>query len=228
MTQEISNIVKGLVDNIDCTIDGVFDAQTMQVNVCKTKWARIGKIVTNSTNDEYIITDILVDEWIKVDKVIQSSPDLDGVITLPIPYWLAGTKIAANREWTIGDNIVMEKTPVIWMLELIRYTGYGRDSTLQFDSEIRLFILDETDVVNYYVEDHRQQVVLPMENLMLELMNTISKDRNFKKIDEYSVGTFSRFGLEKDNGMFQNILDANLSGLELKFRLVKYKENCKC
>jgi hypothetical protein len=28
--------------------------------------------------------------------------------------------------------------------------------------------------------------------------------------------------------MFKNILDANLSGVELRIGLEKYKENCKC
>jgi hypothetical protein len=40
--------------------------------------------------------------------------------------------------------------------------------------------------------------------------------------------TFSRFGVEQENGMFQNILDANLSGVELNLSLTKFKANCKC
>jgi hypothetical protein len=47
-------------------------------------------------------------------------------------------------------------------------------------------------------------------------------------LDTYEIVNFTRFGTEQSNGYFQNILDANLSGVELRIKLTKYKQNCKC
>jgi len=126
------------------------------------------------------------------------------------------------------ENHLTEKTPLVWLLELIRFSKYGRESTLDFETELRIFILDETNITQFYVADHREQVVLPMENLANEIIKVINNDRKFVKVDKYDIFSFSRFGVEKESGMFQNILDANLSGVELRFTLKKYKENCKC
>lgn len=223
MTKEISVIVKGIVQSLNCTIKGSFDQETGRTKVCRTKWARIGKTVRDSDGNLFKITEVLDDEYI-----VASPAGLEGVITLNSPYWITGTKMSANREWTISGNHLTEKTPLVWLLELIRYSKFGRESTLDFETELRLFILDETNITQFYVEDHREQVVLPMENLADEIIELINQDRRFVKIDKYDVFSFSRFGTEKESGMFQNILDANLSGVELRLTLKKYKENCKC
>ena len=93
---------------------------------------------------------------------------------------------------------------------------------------MRIFFLDETDIVNYYTADHITNVVYPMEQLVKEFIDTINRNRQFKTIESWEIIEFSRFGVEQENGMFQNILDANLSGVELRITLTKYKENCKC
>jgi hypothetical protein len=223
MTKEISSIVQNIIAGVDKTITGKYDSITKRTYVCKTKWARIGKYVLDSEGSKYLITELVDDEYI-----VTEPKGLEGVITLNTPFWITGTKISANREWTISGNHLIEKTPLVWLLELIRYQSFGRESTLEFETELRLFILDETNITNFYVADHREQVVLPMENLANEIMKVINSNRKFVRIDSYGIYSFSRFGVEKESGMFQNILDANLSGVELRFTLKKYKENCKC
>ena len=153
---------------------------------------------------------------------------LDGTIYLPQPIFIHGTKKATNREWTILNKNVTSKTPIIWLLGSLNYKQFGRESTIDIESSLRIFFLDETDVTNYYTADHVTQVVYPMEQLALEFIETINKNRNFKTIEDWEIVEFTRFGVEQENGMFQNILDANLSGVELRITLTKYKENCKC
>lgn len=227
MTSEISNIVKDLVLSIDNTIFGTFDEDTGKTFFCNTKWARIGKEITNEGGDIYIITDIEPNEWILAEAVTGSN-DLEGLIYLPEPYWITGTKLAANMEWTKANNNVLSKTPLIWLVELIRYSKFGRESTVDFESDLRLFFLDETNVAQYYTSDHRDNVVYPMEQLVNEFIEVIKANRSYETIDTYEVITFSRFGVEQQNGVFRNILDANLSGVELRINLKKYKQNCKC
>jgi hypothetical protein len=228
MKSEVSKVFKTLVSQLDNTIEGVYNSALMRTYVCETKWARIGKTVSNSVGQEYLITDLVNDTYVVGVPTDSTYPPLDGIIYLPVPYWITGTKTSANREWTIADNNLLDKTPLVWLLELIKYKSFGKESTLEFESNLRVFILDETNITNFYVEDHREQVVMPMQNLADEIVKLINENRKFQRVLDYEINSFSRFGSEVENGMFKNILDANLSGVELSFRLVKYKENCKC
>ena len=226
--KDIAYIVKELVNAIDNTIIGDFNALTGHIDTCHTKWVRVGKIVQNSAGNEYRVTSVVVDEYITAVPILPSSPQLDGVITIPNPFWISGTHIATNNEWTKASKNLLSKTPMAWLLETLRMQKFGLGDTRDFESEIRIFFLDETDVVNYYTADHREQVVEPMEELAKAFIDVVVLNRNFKTLDEYEMHTFSRFGVERNDGMFQNILDANLSGVELRVTLTKYKENCKC
>jgi len=228
MTNEIRDIVENLVLQMNTQIIGEYDVNDLKTYSCDTKWARIGKIVKDSLNNEYLITDIAPNEWILTNDTDPLPPNLDGVVQLPVPYFISGTKLATNSEWTKATPNLLQKTPLIWLLEVIRLKGFGRQSAMELETDLRMFFLDETNVSQYYTADHRENVVYPMEQLAMEFINTIGRNRNFKTIEEYEMITFSRFGVERDNGVFQNILDANLSGVELRIRLEKFKENCIC
>jgi hypothetical protein len=68
-----------------------------------------------------------------------------------------------------------------------------------------------------------------MEQLANEFLNTLENDPNYQTLTQWEIIEFSRFGTEQDNGFFQNILDANLSGVELRMTLTRFKNNiCKC
>jgi hypothetical protein len=224
MINELSTIIANVVSQMDSTIDGTYsDPKTF---TCNSKWARVGKKVTNVIGDEFLLTEVDFDTFIIGENI--DSIALDGVINLPQPFFIHGTKKATNREWTILSNDVTAKTPIIWLLGSLNYKQFGRESTIDIESSVRIFFLDETDVANYYTADHITQVVYPMEQLAKEFIETINRNRNFKTIEDWEIIEFTRFGVEQENGMFQNILDANLSGVELRITLTKYKENCKC
>ena len=228
MTSEVTNIIRDLVNQIDNSMLGVYEPSTGRTLICNTKWSRVGKTISNEAGEVYTITEVQEDEYIKAQPELETSPDLDGLIFLSAPFYISGTKMATNREWTISTNDMSKKTPLAWLLELIRIRKPGRESVIDFETELRLFLLDETDIVNYYTKDHRDNVVEPMSKLAIEFLKVIENDRQYETIEEYELITFSRFGVETDRGMFENILDANLSGVELRVDLKKYKINCKC
>lgn len=228
MTNEITNIVRGLAGRVDNVIEGVYNASEERTYVCDTKWSRVGKKVSDEADNVYTITKVVEDEYIEVTPLLVSNPPLEGKIYLPSPYFVTGTRMATNREWTISTNKMSDKTPLTWLLEIIRMSKKGRESAIDFESELRLFFLDETDIRNYYTADHRENVTYPMEKLAEAFMKVIDEDRAFETIFEYQMITFSRFGVELAQGMFENILDANLSGVELRINLRKFKTNCKC
>ncbi len=224
---EASEYVKQLVQAIDNTIKGSYDPLTGRTMVCNTKWARVGKIVKDAENVEYLINELVTDSYI-VATPLEGETTLNGTIFLQDLFFITGTKRATNNEWTMASNNLNNKLPLVWLLEVISENGFGRNSSIEKEMDIRLFFLDETDPSQYYTADHREQVVKPMQKLMLEFIEVIDKDRKFKSIENYQYKTFSRFGVENEKGMMQNVLDANLSGVALEVTLTRYKENCKC
>jgi len=229
MTNEVSNIIKSLCTSLDVTVFGVYDSNTDKTYICNTKWMKVGQIVEDSNDEKYRILTIEYNEWVTWEPVDPNNQnDLEGVITLPTPYWITGTQLAANREWTISSPNLSAKLPLVWLLEVLRMRKYGMESTYDFDDDVRMFFLDETNVLQYYTEDHRNNVMYPMEKLCEEFLNVVNEDVRFVRYDDYELITFSRFGTERTDGMFANILDANLSGVELRIRLIKYKANCIC
>lgn len=224
MVKEISKSVEDLVNSIDNTIELAYNTALMRSDTCATKWARVGKPLASDVGEEFYLSGIEPNEWVKAGE-----NELNGTYYLPRPYFISGTKIATNREWTIATPNLLEKTPIIWLLYDLEYKNYGRGNTLDWETNIRLFFLDETDVSNYYTKDHTDNVVIPMSLLAEEFIKVVEEDRNFLTIEEYDVINFTRFGTEQENGYFQNILDANLSGVELRIKLSKYKNTtCKC
>jgi hypothetical protein len=195
--------------------------------VCNTKWARVGKIVKDAENVEYLINELVTDSYI-VATPLEGETTLNGTIYLQDLFFITGTKRATNNEWTMASNNLNNKLPLVWLLEVISENGFGRNSSIEKEMDIRLFFLDETDPSQYYTADHREQVVKPMQKLMLEFIEVIEQNRKFKSIENYQYKTFSRFGVENEKGMLQNVLDANLSGVALEVTLTRYKENCKC
>jgi hypothetical protein len=227
--KDVAKVVEELVNAIDCRIYAEHDINTGGFKSCNTKWMRAGKSVWNEDGYEYKVNAVNRDVEFFAEPVSSDATPLDnGAITLQSPFWISGTKIATNNEWTKASANLLSKTPLTWLLEALRMKKYGLGSAIDFDSDIRIFFLDETDVVNYYTADHREQVVEPMEELAKGFIDAVGSNLKFKTIESYEMLTFSRFGVEKNDGMFQNILDANLSGVELRITLTKYKDNCIC
>lgn len=223
--EEISEIITDFVSRIDTTMTGVWDGD--YTVYCNTKWARAGKIVTDEIGNEYLINSVDPDGSIASTQLTGAPTPLTGLTFLNPPFYQGGTKLSANAEWTIVTTDLTAKTPLIWLLEIIRLTKFGRADVREFETSLRLFFLDETNVKDFYTQDHRREVVKPMTSLAEEFLNVIRNDRNYKTIEDYTLVTFSRFGVETDRGVIENILDANLSGVELQFTLTKYKTNCK-
>lgn len=231
--EDVAKIIEGIVDQMDQTIEGSYNAGDGKTYFCQTKWAREGKHIADEIGNIFLINEVENNEWIIATPLVPTIPPvdplvLDGKCFLTPPFWITGTKIATNREWTIAGDHLENKLPLIWMMEVIGETAFGRGSSIEREMDLRLFFLDETDPAQYYTPDHRKQVVQPMQNLMNEFIDTIKRLRQFKTVDEYRWKTFSRFGTENENGMLENVLDANLSGTSLELSLSKYKENCKC
>ena len=228
--KDVSEIFEEIVNAIDNSISinslSVVNGK-LRVFTCDTKWVRVGKKVSGKILDGTVkyafVTNVVVDTYFDIDNV-----NIVSDISATKPTAMFGTRTATNKEWNLKTYNLLDKTPIIWCLELVNELHYGFESSLERDIEMKVFFLDETDILNYYTKDHRTQVVKPMIALAHAFKEVIDKNALMKRIVNFNVLGFSRFGTESVTGMIENILDANLSGASVQFNLSKYKDGCKC
>ena len=80
----------------------------------------------------------------------------------------------------------------------------------------------------YLTNDYRLNVVSPMIGLKDSFVSTVIKNTLFDDLDNWNTKPFTRLGTESSTGFEANILDENLSGVELTITLPIRKTNCKC
>jgi hypothetical protein len=224
--RDISVLFEELVSQINGDIK-ITSVVGTTFNTCDTKWMRKGKKIWGLTN-----TDVLKETKIKTlikdtSFELEDNTIVKGIYLSP-PFALVGTKIATNNEFILKDRDLLKKTPLIWLLESHNEKVYNTEASLERDIKMRIIFLDETNVAQYKTTDHRLQVVEPMIALQEEFIKVLNKKPIYKTLKDFNRNVFSRFGVESDKGVIQNILDADLSGIVIEFTTSKYKEPCKC
>lgn len=224
--RDISVLFEEIVGKIDTSIE-VKSYSNKRFYTCNTKWIRVGKIIfgknSGGSDTSSVVTNVVKDTYFEIE-----SATLVKSVRCPLPFVITGTKLATNIEFAKKDNNLLNKTPLVWLLENHSETLYGIDSPVERDMEMTVLFLDETDVKNYYTKDHRLQVSEPMIALQEEFEKAINKFSLYKRLEKFNRKVFSRFGTETENGMYKNILDANLSGIIITYTVSKYKDACKC
>lgn len=224
--RDISVLFEEIVGKIDTSIE-IHSYSNKRFYTCNTKWIRVGKIIFGKTAGDAdassVVTNVVKDTYFEIE-----SATLVKSVRCPLPFVITGTKLATNIEFAKKDNNLLNKTPLVWLLENHSETIYGMDSSIERDMEMTVLFLDETDVKNYYTKDHRLQVSEPMIALQEEFEKAINKFSLYKRLEKFNRKVFSRFGTETENGMYKNILDANLSGIIITYTVSKYKDACKC
>ena len=224
--RDISVLFEEIVDKIDTSIE-IKSYSNKRFYTCNTKWIRAGKIIFGKTSTgadaSSVVTNVVKDTYFEIE-----SATLVKSVRCPLPFVITGTKLATNIEFAKKDNNLLNKTPLVWLLENHSETLYGIDSSIERDMEMTVLFLDETDILNYYTKDHRLQVSEPMIALQEEFEKAINKFSLYKRLEKFNRKVFSRFGTETENGMYKNILDANLSGIIITYTVSKYKDACKC
>lgn len=226
---EVGELFRGLVSQIDASIKVTRRQVVTGDNAyvihytCDTKWARYGKMLYGY-NDESEILAVSTDEYIITKGYFEEQTSY----SLTPPFAIVGTPMATNIEWTNYSRNLATKTPLIWLLENHTEKVYGAEASLERDINMKVLFLDETDILKYTIEQHRQQVVQPMIKLQEEFIKVIDENTIYKRLKDFNRDTFSRFGKETENGVIKNILDANLSGIIIDISVPKFKDMCKC
>lgn len=226
LSESISENFKTIVNAIDTTINGIFSIEDGRTYSNNTKWAQIGRFVRDSEDREFKITEVEQNVWIKAEP-IGHAENLTGVIQLPQPLLLIGTKTVTNWEWTKKSSNLRAKLPLIWLLETYRYIEFGKGDSRDYEADVRVFFLDETNPKGFTSDDSRKKVVHPVSRLADNFIACVNANTHFKRVVQATKKDYSKFGIETDAGMIKNILDADLGGVELNFTLTAYKGTCK-
>jgi len=235
--QDIVQIVRDeIVANIDNTVvvrqivDN--DELTITVVLCDYKWLKVGQSLTDEDLQLWNIQTIDYENGqIRLLIPGEDSTLVKGqVLTIVQPTFVFGTVKTAENEWKLktGENSIIG-LPLIWLAGSVPENEYGYDSSKDYDASLRVFFLDNIDMVSSLDDEQRSQAVRPM--LALEKAFNDSVENSYK-VDRLRSGqrrTLSIFGNEDKDGIYEMIFDEELGGVEAQPTLTIYKSvACKC
>jgi hypothetical protein len=207
--------VKSVVGNMD---------GSYVLNTCDVKWSRVGLVVTDEDEIEFKITSISGNQL-----TVTGASLFVGNGLLQAYKFFIGTPMQTNEEWKQLSSDERTKVPFCWMVEATSEVLNGEESSVERVSEIRLVLLDSNNSVNWLTKDVHNNRLAPMYLYIDHLKKAIENNLLFAPVENYKVRNFTRFGSETSNGFDQNIIDADLTGIEIRFSLPIYKEeNCNC
>lgn len=231
VTELLEEIVNAMDNYIEVSSFVNSNGQTI-IYTCNTKWARIGKAISIVTqinqNGSFQKSDV---------KILNIGTDTQIIVSgtynvlkayIQSPFAISGTKISTNNEWSRADRNLSNKTPLIWLYQNYKQRIYGDEASLERTIDLNIAFLDETNPKYQKNSDHIDNVVIPMNKLLDEFVKVINKTTIYKRLKQFDIRTYSRFGVETDSGVIQNVLDADLGGLVLTITLDRFKVPCKC
>jgi hypothetical protein len=87
--------------------------------------------------------------------------------------------------------------------------------------------MGECDPQNMLTDNHRHEVIYPMENYAITLLNYINERVDlFYNLEDVRMVEMVNVGSSGKNGNIERLFDENLSGVEMNFTL-KMRQKCK-
>jgi hypothetical protein len=232
---DIYDIVEDeILSNIDSTVEitAIVSASggVTVVTLCKNKWIRVGQVITDSLSKQWLITSIAANGNVTLtDPASPTALVKRQVLTIKSPKYLFGTHWSANNEYTLRGQDSRVKLPLVWLVENIREEEFDERSSIERNSQLRFYFLDDNNPSQYLNADYRLNVVTPMIGLKDAFIQAIKDNLLFDDYGSVSTRNLTRFGNENEKGYFENILDENLSGVELVITLPIFKRgSCNC
>ena len=230
--KHIKDIVSGIVSSIDKTLTvneidpATAEARSTKLYICDLKWANVNDFVLDDQEREAQIREVGENYIVvyKTDPFIWDS----NIATLQTAfYYQSGTPLDVNAEW-LQINLTSEsKLPLFWLYLPVVETNFKNGQGLDRESEIRLYIIEQTNMTDFLVNDHFTNVVKYLWAYYEAFFEALKKDKSFANIESVETRELYRFGSETEQGFESNIIDANLSALECRFTL-PIRKNSKC
>jgi hypothetical protein len=223
--EDIVKIVeRDIVGKMNPTLQVLF-INGAEIKVCFVKWARRGKTVTDVDNVAHIILSVNHAENI---ITLQTEP-AEGDLVLEMPLFMHGTPREVNHEWTARPKMEITKVPAIWLVEPVEETEFGRESSLERESDLRLIFFDSRDGSQWLNKDIHEERTQSLLNLKSEFKQAIARNTRFKNTEQGRTRNLNKLGTESLSGFQKNIIDADLTALDHREPLLVYcANNCKC
>lgn len=232
MRKDIINIVGEIVADIDKTVKvgkTYFpENREFRMDVCSLKWLKIGSVILDNQNRPSTVTQIGENYIVvhKDDPFVWTSKYFTIVQDI---YYFKGSPLATNQEWKFFEKDETDKVPFVWLVSPTTEVFYNNGQANERESDLRLFFLDITSPT-YTVQQHHDNVIKYLNAWIDAFLEVINKNRrDFGRFDSYTLKEISRFGVETPQGVENNIIDSNLSAIELRFTLpIKKSAKCLC
>ena len=212
-------IEENIIDRMNCNIS-VLSVSGNVLTVCDVKWSRVGLILTDIYTQTYTITAVdYVLNTITVEP--NGGYNFNGtLITLNKPYFFTGTPISTNKEWKSFSIDERNKVPFAWLVEPNDEDFKDEQDTLERESDILMVFLDSNNTNQWRTMDTHDNRLQALYNMVEEFMDTIKREFLFYSDNlSFKTKNFTKFGKETSSGMEANIIDANLTGVELRLTL---------
>ncbi len=135
------------------------------------------------------------------------------VLTLPDPFYFHGTPYATNSHLAAIEDW-RNKTPFIYLLEIIRETFQGVESVIEREADIRLFFLDNANFADWTTDQHYNMVINGQRRLLEKVVAEMKQYYRFGLIENYDVYSHAKFGVYTDSqGHTNSVFDEELSGV---------------
>lgn len=203
----------------------LINVQGVVLKVCGVKWAREGKLITDDASVTYKIVDVNYET---------SEITLDSTFTgqkafLYRPIFVHGTPRETNEEWTKNPIFEWEKLPVIWLVEPFDETPFGRESSIERESEIRCVFFDSRDGTQWLTKNIHEYRTQSLLNMIEEFNLTVQKNRIFKRTEQSRLRNLNKLGTESLGSFEKNIINADLTAIDYRKTLSIYREyKCVC
>jgi hypothetical protein len=229
-TKDISLIVKEqIIDKLDLSIritsiitqnnDGA------TVRLCDYKWLRSG--LTVDFGGEFFNVIEVSSNQVILSKIAPSANQLVKwqYGSIQAPFFIYGSKSIAESEWN-KEQLNNQSTllPAIWMPEKTIERPHETDSSLLFDADVRLFVLDTIETIDSTNTQQRQQAVRPLLRLCDAIEQAIYDSFVVDMVGIPRRETLTEFATMKDGDWEEFIWDANLGGIDYRPTISVIKE----
>jgi len=212
------DIIEDFINSLDLSgsvISFSDDGTNTTIAVEKTYHARKTMLLDIDDTD-YEIVSVVNNESIEVVGVIPSPVNYK----VPNPFYFHGTPILTNAH--ISGAKENQKTPMVYLYEILKERDKKEDSNIRRESDLRLFFLDSANFGEWSTDDHYSKRLLGLNNLVDEF---ISAARDFSCCFYLYETEFIRinhvnWGVWEDNkGHKRTLFDDELTGVEVIFTL---------
>ena len=198
------------------------------LSTCGVKWAAVNKIVEDGNATEFTVASVDYD----ADTItLVDATGFTGNMVLQKPYFFVGTPMATNAEWKKFSANEFSKVPFIWMVEPTSERFDYTPNSLERESDVRVEFLDSNNIKDWITTETHDFKLQSLYNMYEEFVKAIRKNQLFDSdsLTGAAVRNLTKFGTETASGFESNIIDANLTGLDVRITLPIRKSNtCNC